>query len=549
MESANTVWLTASPDTRYLLLEDPETGDVHMPLFYLKDVLKSNYSRKLASLRNRKVNIPRDGIAGCQPDGLLYWQWAFESNQTIKQIVKQELGEDNPQGHLRLILLPIVYNTLAQKEEYCRLPFFHALHNAIMTSTYKELIMLPEPIIMGKLTHLSSLAPTPIISGDGGGSGGGVRQQQEVPLLTPLFNGPHCISSTVLKYMFLFKNKEELNSMKRKRQFSSPEGIKPLPAAAVERPRKKPSQLGTDTPKEEEVDDDDGGEAAIPAIAEDTADGFQIDAADDTTVTTIDDMRRFINQKVSEINKDLTVIRRSCLDLINAAMPNYSPPPPPPPGRTLQTVATTAIHMQNPNYHNDGPPAPMSRAGAIISPMTGLPLVPPTLEQLEHMRLQLQRGIVGGGTSGGSYYHQHQHQHQQQQQQQHQQIPVVLLPGGGGSTNIALRRAAIGTDAPHHHPHHHPHIQQGANVSDSLLTVASLEGLQSALGNVSSMLPGFLNMFSAMNDGGGGGGFNVVEGVGGAPEAEGGEVARRPTAASNTTLPRTALKDEDDEGE
>lgn len=217
--------------------------------------------------------------------------------------------------------------------------------------------------------------------------------------------------------------------MKRKRQFSSPKGIKP----AVERPKKKPFQLGTNTTIEEEGEEDagdDDGEVAIPATtvaaaAEDTALVIDTDTTDDTTITTVDDMRRFINQKVSEINKDLTVIRQSCWDLINVAITNYSPPPP---------------------------------ATQVISQMNGLPpMVPPTLELLEQRRLQLQRDICrGGGISGGSNYQQQQHQQQQQP------MSVALFPGGGGggggSTDVDLRPAATNREAPHLHCPH-PQIQ------------------------------------------------------------------------------------------
>ena len=47
---------------RYLLLEDPDTGDVLMPLIYMKAVLEANYSRKLASLKNRLVT-GREGVS------------------------------------------------------------------------------------------------------------------------------------------------------------------------------------------------------------------------------------------------------------------------------------------------------------------------------------------------------------------------------------------------------------------------------------------------------------------------------------------------------
>ena len=45
---------------RYLLLEDGDTGDILIPLVYMKSVFHANYSRKLSSLNNRLVVIPSD---------------------------------------------------------------------------------------------------------------------------------------------------------------------------------------------------------------------------------------------------------------------------------------------------------------------------------------------------------------------------------------------------------------------------------------------------------------------------------------------------------
>ena len=80
---------------RCLLLEDSETGDILMPLFYMRAIFEANYSRKLASLKHRRVTAPRGSdLAAAQPAGCApYWQWAFESPQHVKAIVRQELGE------------------------------------------------------------------------------------------------------------------------------------------------------------------------------------------------------------------------------------------------------------------------------------------------------------------------------------------------------------------------------------------------------------------------------------------------------------------------
>jgi len=81
---------------RYLLIEDGETGDLLMPLIYMKAVCGANYSRKLSSLKNRLVIVPAEQeLSVAKPNTYLYWQWAFESPQNVKLLIRQELGEDN----------------------------------------------------------------------------------------------------------------------------------------------------------------------------------------------------------------------------------------------------------------------------------------------------------------------------------------------------------------------------------------------------------------------------------------------------------------------
>ena len=60
--NVQTPFALGSCSCRYLLLEDPDTGDVLMPLIYMKAVLEANYSRKLASLKNRLVT-GREGVS------------------------------------------------------------------------------------------------------------------------------------------------------------------------------------------------------------------------------------------------------------------------------------------------------------------------------------------------------------------------------------------------------------------------------------------------------------------------------------------------------
>ncbi len=89
---------------RCLLLEDKETGDILMPLFYMRAIFEANYSRKLASLKHRRVAAPPGSdLAAAQPPGCSpYWQWAFESPQHVKAVVRQELGDKlMPQARAR----------------------------------------------------------------------------------------------------------------------------------------------------------------------------------------------------------------------------------------------------------------------------------------------------------------------------------------------------------------------------------------------------------------------------------------------------------------
>ena len=81
---------------RYLLLEDADTGDMLMPLIYMKPVFETNYSRKLSSLKHRLVTIPADvQLPDGRANAYLYWRWAFEAPPHVKLLVRQELGDNN----------------------------------------------------------------------------------------------------------------------------------------------------------------------------------------------------------------------------------------------------------------------------------------------------------------------------------------------------------------------------------------------------------------------------------------------------------------------
>lgn len=47
------------------------------------------------------------------------------------------------QGHLRLLLLPIVYNAMAMKDELRQLPLFRALQSPMRASAYDQLLRHP----------------------------------------------------------------------------------------------------------------------------------------------------------------------------------------------------------------------------------------------------------------------------------------------------------------------------------------------------------------------------------------------------------------------
>lgn len=195
LKEVRTIWLNTTTEERYLLLEDLETGDILMPLVYMKNIFFANYSRKLSSLKYRSVNLPENHhLYKFVKLGLLHWQWAFESSTRIKSIVRSEIGESTPQGHLRLVLLPIIYNALAHHREMLNTPLFAALHRAMRSSCYWPLLIHPTPQNQPFMHH---------------------NMLNAQPLM--LFVGPHDIDKTALKYMFVFKDLNELESVRKGR--------------------------------------------------------------------------------------------------------------------------------------------------------------------------------------------------------------------------------------------------------------------------------------------------------------------------------------------
>eukprot|EP00850_Spirogloea_muscicola_P008850 SM000048S16562 [mRNA] locus=s48:418303:421271:- [translate_table: standard] len=222
LKKVRTLWLPVSDVEKYLLLEDEETGDVLLPLIYMKSVFEANYSRKLSSLKHRLIVLPStDNCSGESPgqkrkgylDGesshaFVYWQWAFESPHEVKVLVRQALGEENtPQGHLRLVLLPIVYNAMAQKPKLRAAPFFRTLHRALHASNYAELLKLP-PNVELELAD-ETKASLALSLGNSNGKGGQRKSGR-------VFNGPVDLQRTLAKYTLTYEAAEDSDIGKRR---------------------------------------------------------------------------------------------------------------------------------------------------------------------------------------------------------------------------------------------------------------------------------------------------------------------------------------------
>mmetsp|Transcript_14207 Transcript_14207/g.48975 ORF Transcript_14207/g.48975 Transcript_14207/m.48975 type:complete len:562 (-) Transcript_14207:193-1878(-) len=148
LHSVRHLWLNISEEERYLLLEDMDTGDILIPLIYMKLLYEVNYSRKLSCIKYRIITVTdqtRQKL-GMPFVSDMYWHWAFESPHSVKLLVRKLLGEDNtPQGHLRLVLLPIVYNALAQKDSLRNTKIFRAMSAALARSSYYPLLRHYDP--------------------------------------------------------------------------------------------------------------------------------------------------------------------------------------------------------------------------------------------------------------------------------------------------------------------------------------------------------------------------------------------------------------------
>ncbi len=275
---------------KFLVLEDTDTGDVLMPLIYMKSILVANYSRKLASLKHREVRVPKDNpLANKQ--GLLFWHWAFESPHSIKVLIRRELGEGTPQGHLRLVLLPIVFNAMSCKEELRAHPLFPPLYRAMRQSRYWPLLLDPGSEVLRKLDAT-------ILRGDGSGK---------------VFDGPKLVESTAMKYMFMFRTLEEMEMNKRLRtttnlsdsQATDPSRIQqeedPKPAAADEEgiEREKP-----------------GGSLVSQLLSQQAAAEVKVKTPKEQTYSvtlSTDQLREIVESRHRELMTEITSLKGSVL--------------------------------------------------------------------------------------------------------------------------------------------------------------------------------------------------------------------------------------------
>jgi len=298
---------------KYLLLEDPITGDILMPLIYMKAILEANYSRKLASLKHRAVNLPPENSLA-QHQGLLYWQWAFESSHAIKLLIRREIGESTPQGHLRLVLLPIVYNALAGKPNFHVHPLFLALHRAIMNSNYWPLVHHLEPAALNHINEIS-----------------GARMGDK------LFEGPRVLETTAMKYMFMFKSQREVDANKRTRTTATPvQDITSPPMDPLAGNSQGTSQQGDETSGLDDANNDlidrlvSQRPVAVPAA--------KPELEEVSVPLSTDQLKYILDNRFNEIMKEMTTLKTSILSIMcyiigatsqemeSGCVPQFNPP-------------------------------------------------------------------------------------------------------------------------------------------------------------------------------------------------------------------------------
>lgn len=297
-----------------------------MPLIYMKAILEANYSRKLASLKHRVVKIPEKTSFSDQ-QGLMYWQWAFESSHAIKVLVRREIGESSPQGHLRLVLVPIVYNALAMRGEFRHHPLFLALHRAMRISNYWPMLLHPAPDV---------LVPLDLETG--------VASMQHPSQI--LFRGPKCFESTAMKYMFMFKSLEELEASKRTRTTAAPSQDQILPVQAAH--EEESGGHDVENGMGEQSGSLQGGLGDILTLnhSAGTLPQQERNQSESAPVSfTTDQLKVMMDSKFHDMLKEISTIKTSIVGMMNylvsAILDNHSP-----------------VHVTDGHYHNNASTAP-----------------------------------------------------------------------------------------------------------------------------------------------------------------------------------------------
>ena len=328
LENVRTFWLQtdSEPESKYLLLEDSDTGDILMPLIYMKGILEANYSRKLASLKHRMVQIPANSNSFSHHQGLMYWQWAFESSHAIKVLVRREIGESSPQGHLRLVLIPIVYNALAMRSEFHHHPLFLALHRVMRTSNYWAMLLHPPPDVLATLDRETGIA--------------NIQHPSQI-----LFRGPKDFESTALKYMFMFKSLEELEASKRTRTTAAPSQDQILPVQTVQ---EESGGHEVENGMGEQSGSLQGGLGDILALNQLAGSLPQQERNQSQSLPvplTIDQLKVVMDSKFHEVFREISAIKTSIVGMMNylvsGILDNHS-----------------AAHLTDGHYHNNASTAP-----------------------------------------------------------------------------------------------------------------------------------------------------------------------------------------------
>ncbi|EIE18091.1 hypothetical protein COCSUDRAFT_60584 [Coccomyxa subellipsoidea C-169] len=366
LDEVHPVWLEAAPGKRYLLLEDADTGDMLMPLIYMKAVFEANYSRKLSALKHRLVTMPADAVLpDSRANAYLYWRWAFEAPPGVKLLVRQELGDDNtPQGHLRLVLLPIVYNAMALKEQLRGLPLFRALQGAICASAYDCLLRHPPP---DPTTPDKQADPG---SGAGEAEGGMPAGSAAAPgngAQSRLFAGPRDLAATAAKYMYNFREAEATD-------------------VSIKRPRLVHSASHDELGRGREVCHHHGA-ARQPAACSHATELRR----------ELRDWKRRVETQVESIFGELAIVKNCIMQLYNVLLPGKIPPmpqPPPPPQPQQHGRAIPPLQQPPPAYRQMG--ARVQPRSLALSGRAPTPPLPPA-EQLRSSRLP--DGLVSRGVA------------------------------------------------------------------------------------------------------------------------------------------------------